>query len=478
MSWYHKLDRHIPTRSLRWQLGMSYATLALVVTALLTGLALRIGSNISLAAEQRQALVAVSGAATAFREALANPTADLSQVARQQSFASNGRVLWLNDDGTVRLDAFAEAALGGTKLDLPQELAQPTEPIARAYAASSGWVIYAVAPVSTPFQPASLVVLAQDISHIQHDLAQLRATLWLLGGLLACGFAALGFLYARSVTRPLGQLTAAVQQMQAGNLAQKVVPEGSEELRQLATTFNTMATNVASLDEERRAFVANAAHELRTPLAALQALAYEMQENIAPQTSELAAFVRQTERLGRTVDNLLTLARLDNPDIKPRMIPIRVRNLLAEVFWVMRPVAAKRSIELIFPDELENEPWVLGDPDWLHLALVNILGNSVRYCAPHGGARVGVICTSNTVAIKVADSGPGVPREALSELGQRFYRVSSAREHSSGGSGLGLAIVREIVELHSGQLAFASPPGAGLIVTVTLATVPEPEDEL
>lgn len=474
MSWYRNQGS-----SLRWQLGMSYALLALVVTALLTGLTLHIGSNIILATEQRQALVAVTGAATAFREALLDPTADLSQVARQQSFASNGRILWLNADGTVRLDGFAEAALGGTKLDLPPELAQPTEPIARAYTAATGWVIYAVAPVSSPLQPASLVVLAQDISHTQRDLAQLRTTLWLLGGLLACMFAALGILYARSVTRPLDQLTIAAQQMQAGNLAQKVTPEGGDELRQLATAFNAMAASVASLDEQRRAFVANAAHELRTPLAALQALAYEMQESAAAQEPEqLAGFIRQTERLGRTVDSLLTLARLDNPDIKPRLIPIRVRNLLAEVFWVMRPVAEKSSIQLVFPDASENEPWVLGDPDWLHRALVNILDNSIRYSPPQGWVHAEVTCTDTTVAIDISDSGSGVPGAALTELGQRFYRVSSAREQSSGGSGLGLAIVREIVELNGGQLAFASPPGKGLAVTVTLATIPEPEEEL
>lgn len=470
--------RRLSSHSLRWQLGFSYAVLALVVTAVLTGLALRVGSNIALAAEERRALVAVTGAATAFSEALTKPITDMSQVARQQSLATDGRMLWLNTDGTVRLDAYGQADLGGTRLDLPNELMQTTEPVAGVYATPKGWATYAAAPVTAVYQPAGIVVLAQDISYTQHNLAQLRVTLWLLGSVLACGFAALGLLYARSVTHPLGQLTTAAQQMQAGNLAQRVLPQGSDELRQLATAFNAMANSVAVLDEQRRAFVANAAHELRTPLAALQALAYEMQGNATTASPDLEAFVRQTKRLGRTVDNLLTLAKLDNPDIETRMIPIRMRNLLAEVLWVMRPVAAKHPLELIFPEQLENEPWVLGDPDWLHLALVNILENSVRYSPPHGWARAEVSSSNNTVIISISDSGPGVPQSALSELGQRFFRVSSAREHGSGGSGLGLAIVREIVLLHGGRLAFTSPPGQGLTVTITLATIPEPEDEL
>lgn len=477
MFWSHK-PRSTPYRSLRWQLGISYAVLALVVTALLTSLAWRIGSNLVLTAEKRQALVAVTGAATAFSEALVNPTADMSQIARQQSLATDGRILWLNTDGTVRLDAFGEADLGGIKLDLPSELIIITEPIARVYQAEGGWVTYASAPVTAASRPAGLLVLAQDISHTQQDLAELQSTLWLLGGLLACGFAVFGLIYARSVTRPLEQLTTAAQQLQAGNLAQRVMPQGSSELAQLAMSFNAMADSIASLDEERRTFVANAAHELRTPLAALQALAHEMQENTTTTQPELEAFVRQTSRLGRTIDNLLTLTRLDNPDIEKQMIPIRVRNLLSEVFWVMRPLAAKHPLELLFPAELENEPWVLGDPDWLHLALVNILENSIRYCPPHGWVSVKVSCANDTVLISISDSGPGVPESALPQLGQRFFRVSSAREQKTGGSGLGLAIVREIILLHGGDLSFSSPPGQGLSVAITLATISEPKDEL
>lgn len=477
MLWSHRI-KPFATRSLRWQLGISYALLVLIVTALLTGLALRTGSNIVLTAVERQALAAVTGAATAFSEALARPVTDMSQVARQQSLATDGRVLWLNVDGTVRLDAYGQADLGGTRLDLPYELIHANEPVAGVYSTPNGWATYAAAPVTAAHRSAGLVVLTQDISHTQHDLAQLRVTLWLLGSTLACGFAALGLLYSQSVTRPLRQLTTAAQQMQAGNLAQRVLPQGSDELRQLASDFNAMANSVAALDEQRRTFVANAAHELRTPLAALQALAYEMQEDTTTASPDLEAFVRQTKRLGRTVDNLLTLARLDNPDIEARMIPIRVHNLLAEVLWVMRPVAAKHPLELIFPVELEDEPWILGDPDWLQLALVNILENSIRYSPPHGWARVEVGSSNSSVVISITDSGPGVPQSSLPELGQRFFRVSSAREHSSGGSGLGLAIVREIVLLHGGRLAFDSPSRQGLAITITFAAIPEPEDEL
>lgn len=472
MYWSRKQEQ-LTSRSLRWQLGMSYAVLVIIVTALLTGLALRISSSITLAAESRQALAAVSGAATAFSEALTNPTADLAQVARQQSLACNGRVLWLNTDGTVRLDAFGPSELGGTRLDLPDELISGTTPIARVYNSADGWVTYATAPLPA----AGLVVLVRDISHTWHDLARLRLILWLWGSFLACGFAALGFFYARSVTRPVERLTVAARQMQAGDLEQTVLPGGSNELRQLTSAFNAMAARVAFLDEQRRAFVANAAHELRTPLAALQALAYELQASRDSQKSTLAAFVRQTERLGRTVDSLLTLARLDNPDRAARMIPIRVRNLLLEVCWVMRPMVAQRSLELILPEELENEPWILADPDWLHLALVNILENSVRYTPPLGKIRIGVSSKRDEVAIQISDSGPGVPAEALAALGDRFFRVSHAREQSNGGSGLGLAIVREIVELHSGRLVFDSPPGQGLIVTIALTAIPEPENE-
>lgn len=183
-------------------------------------------------------------------------------------------------------------------------------------------------------------------------------------------------------------------------------------------------------------------------------------------------------RLSRIVDNLLTLAKLDNPELNLQKVPIRVRNLLAEAFWMLKPMAKKRKVQMIFPAELLQEPWILGDPDWLHLALLNVLDNAIRYTPPRGCVRVTVMPAADQVQIHFTDSGPGVPAAALPQLGTRFYRISSARERETGGSGLGLSIVREIVELHAGQLTFASPPDAGLTVTFTLPVTPAPKIEL
>ena len=173
MSWRNKPQP--AALSLRWQLALSYAALALVITALLTGLAFRTASSMSLAAERRHALAAINGVATAFGEALAQPTADVARVARQQSLASGGRVLWLNADNTVRVDGFEQAALGGSQLTVPNDLTMNTTAEANVYVTESNWLMCASSPVFVSSQNAGSVLLLLDLNGSKQDLYQLRS---------------------------------------------------------------------------------------------------------------------------------------------------------------------------------------------------------------------------------------------------------------------------------------------------------------
>lgn len=396
-------------------------------------------------------------------------------MAEQQGLAANGRVLWLGPDDRVRLDGFGDAGLGGKLFPLPAGLADPSVQQAQIYDTGDHWVAYASSPLTLNGKPAGRLLLIRDLSALQQELAELQRRLWLLGGALAVLFTFAGFLFADSLAKPLERVTLAARRMQAGELHQSVPLAGSRETRDLAAAFNDMADRVAALDEQRRAFVADAAHELRTPLASLRALAEGMSHASGPEQEGLDRFARQTERLSRLVNSLLTLARLDNPELKLNKASLRVSSVIQEACWTIKPLADARQVQLQTPDDVTGS-WVYGDPDWLHQALVNLLDNAIHYAPPGGWVRLTVRKEDNLVQIAIEDSGAGVPEEALSRLGTRFYRPAGARERSTGGNGLGLAIVQEIVRLHGGRLGFASPGGQGLCVTVTLPAAPTEQD--
>ncbi|TDA70308.1 MAG: HAMP domain-containing protein [Clostridia bacterium] len=467
----HRNHRQWGFNSLRWRLGISYAGLVLIATALLTGMAVQTAATISVAAERERALSGVKGVAAAFSDALATAAADPAQIAREQGLAAGGRVLWLGPDGRVRVDGSGDAALGGKNIPLPTGLLEASGPRAGIYDTGSTWTAYAVTPLAIAGRSAGWLLLVRDLAALRQELSALQRRLWLMGAVLALIVTAAGLVFANSLARPLERLTQAARRMQAGDLRQSVPVEGGQEVASLAAAFNDMAARVAALDEQRRAFIADAAHELRTPLAALQTLAEGMRAEPGPKPAGLDGFVRQTERLGRLVGSLLTLAHLDNPELRLNLAPIRVRNLLEEAYWTVQPLAAARQIQLQAVASAVDA-WVRGDPDWLHQALVNVLDNAVRHAPSGGWVRTAVQTREGMVNITVTDAGPGVPPEALARLGTRFYRPAAARERKTGGAGLGLAIVREVLHLNGGQVTFFCPPGQGLGVTLTLPAAP------
>lgn len=461
---------HQRTGSLRWRLGISFALLGLVVTALLTGIAVNTITTISLSNQKENALSAVEGAATAFTDAIYKSTADPAQSAHQLGLAAGGRVIWLGPEGVVRVDGEGDTGLAGKYLKLPKELIDQDSPVAQIYTSGNRWTVYATVPLKISNRSAGRLLLVRDLEGVKREFYELRRRLWGAGILLALIFTFIGFLVAKSLARPLEIITKAAQDMEAGNLKQSVPVEGSYEIVSLGKAFNDMAKRVADLDKQRRAFVADAAHELRTPLASLKALA----EGMGGNEEELQGFIRQIDRLTRLVNNLLTLARLDNPQLKINPVSIRLISLLDEVLWTIKPIADERNVHILLNDR-EVDAWILGDPDWLHRALVNVIDNAVRYSQEGSCVNIRIKIGKNHVYVTIVDKGPGVSRENLSKLGTRFYRPSASRDRRKGGSGLGLSIVKEIIDLHDGCLSFDSVFGKGLSVEISLPRAPAEE---
>jgi len=274
---------------------------------------------------------------------------------------------------------------------------------------------------------------------------------------------------ARGMTSPLREMAAAARAMARGRYDRRVTASSRDEVGELARAFNEMAAELAEVDRARRDLLANVSHELRTPISALQAQLENLVDGIEPPHPEtLRTMLRQAERLGRLVAQLLDLSRLESG-----AVPLQRR--VFELGALLHVVAGEAS--LATPGVgivVESEPRLLldADPERVHQVLANLLGNALRFSQAGGpvevrarrqpGARTG------SVVIEVCDNGPGIPEGEEQRVFERFYRADAARASSDGGAGLGLAIARWIVDLHGGQIRpeQREPHGCRMVVVL------------
>jgi signal transduction histidine kinase len=241
-------------------------------------------------------------------------------------------------------------------------------------------------------------------------------------------------------------------------------------------------TEIRRIEMVRRDFVANASHELKTPLTAMRGFAETLLEDDVPEELRrgwLQSIRGNTLRLQRLVDDLLDLSRLESGGWIAEEEEVQLGSLVEGVLAEYATSAEEKGFTL----EMEGEAWVLADPQGVEQVLRNLLDNSLRY-TPEGGKAVVTIQGDGPVGkVTVADNGPGIPIHALPRIFERFYRVDPARSRAEGGTGLGLAIVRHLIDAMGGEVWAESELGQGTRVIFTLPAVSRengdfPEEEM
>lgn len=223
--------------------------------------------------------------------------------------------------------------------------------------------------------------------------------------------------------------------------------------------------------DRQRAFVADAAHELRTPLAIIRANAEALDMSGVIGGTEDAQYLteinREADYLSSLISKLLQMAKLDSDASEIRLRPLDLGELARDVCRAVQPLAAEHSISVTW--EAPSEPVTASaDPVLLRLILLSLLDNAIKYNTPGGKSGVEVSRSSGKAVVRITDSGPGIPPEHLERVFERFYRVDRARRRDGGGVGLGLAIAHRAANVLGGRLELTSRPGIGTIATVTL----------
>lgn len=302
------------------------------------------------------------------------------------------------------------------------------------------------------------------------DALMAAVVAWVLAAALAVGLAALvGWLMARRISRPVVALTEASDRMAAGDLGARAPVAGGDEVGRLAESFNDMAARVEATVTSLRRFVADAAHEIGTPLTALQA-DLELAERKVRGDDERRLVDRaltQTDRLAVLSDNLLQLSRLEADEPAAERYVADLASVAREVADAVASRAEQAGVELVVDVAVDPLTVALA-PARLQTVLANLLDNAVKFTPEGGTVTLGVCDEAGRAVASVSDTGVGIPAEEQGAVFERFHRARNASAYP--GSGLGLPIVQAVVERAGGTVSLASSPtGSTFRVTLPLA---------
>ena len=283
-----------------------------------------------------------------------------------------------------------------------------------------------------------------------------------LAGLIACAVGVLlVLLLSRRVLGSIGNLTAAARALGRGDLSSRAAVKGNDEIAELGQAFNDMADALEESERQRRNMVSDVAHELRTPLANIQGHIEAMQDGLLePDAATLETVHRQALYLNRLVSDLRLLAETEADELRLVMEPESLGDIVAGVGDSFRPRAEAASVHLTVEAQ-DGLPTLRLDRIRIEQVVGNLVDNAIRHTPPGGAVTLAVFPHGDGVRVEVADTGPGIPADALPHVFDRLYRVDPSRDRATGGTGLGLTIARQLVESHGGTMWAESEVGVG-----------------
>ena len=308
---------------------------------------------------------------------------------------------------------------------------------------------------------------ANDFSvQVYNNKADYKKNSLIISALLALLGGVATYFISGHALRPIREFSDKIEKVQAQNLADSRIKENQvEELNQLSVSYNKMLERLSDAFEIQRQFTANAAHELRTPLALIQVQLDLYNSTRHPGSDEdtlqtIKMVTEQNDRLGKMVKTLLDMSELQTVGRDDKII---VDALVDEVLADLEPLAQEKNIKLI--GKCKNITMV-GSDILIYRLVYNLVENAIKY--NHAGGQVTVTAErkEKQVCLSVADTGNGIPEELRDRVFDPFFRVDKSRSRALGGVGLGLALVREIVRVHDGSITVSSNPSGGTIFDV------------
>ncbi|MBE5787530.1 MAG: cell wall metabolism sensor histidine kinase WalK [Clostridiales bacterium] len=399
-----------------------------------------------------------------------------------------GRLLLLDHMGKVQMDSYGE--MYGVRLQYPEV----TNILVRGLSADYGvheldtgevldtshllftprtnaaWVSYCSAGVVYASDIIGVLLLISPVQEMMQNLYQLQDQMILIFVIVAALALLCALVISQVITKPISGLMRGIQRMSKGDFSARVRIRGSGEFKHLAQAFNSMSEKLETLDQSRNQFVSNASHELKTPLATMkimiESLIYQPDMDKDLRTEFMSDINSEIDRLSAIVSDLLTLVQMDSQNVKLTRENLSIAQMVKENAHRLQPIADQKGqqIQLTLSDPCD----IYADKSKLNQVIYNLMENAVKYTQANGQVKVTLQRIGRDARLTVTDNGPGIPKENLPHIFDRFYRVDKARSREKGGTGLGLSIVHQLVLLHGGEIHVESEEGKGASFIVEL----------
>lgn len=462
--------------SLQLRLGLGYAAIIAALLILMNTYPLLMAQDLMFRSQQdallKQATLLVSTLATA--DALTPESAEGAIALMDELDAQ--RVVITDGAGLVLYDSGAEPATGRYALTGPIVSALRCNDTTTARYAGDTFYICAATPVMTRNTVVGSVCLYQEDTDQGQLLEELRHNLRIISAVVCLAVLALLATFSAALTRRVGQLLRGIRTVRGGDYEHRVALSGRDELAQLAQELNLLTGRLQANQAERRQFVSDASHELKTPLASIRLLVDSILQDEAIDTATTREFVADigeaADRLIHISEDLLSLDRLDEGRVAPAA-PVDLDAAVRRAVRLIGPLAQRAGVSL--STDLHAAAPVRCSHEAADQILSNLVENAVKYNVPGGSVHIATVSDGDDVVLTVADTGVGIPENELDRVFDRFYRVDKARSRAAGGTGLGLAIVRDTVRTYGGTISVRPGEAAGAIFTVVLPRWTEEE---
>lgn len=478
--------------SIRWKILLALFLIIVLSFVIMAGSLTRLLNNYLFEQRVRQDRLGLDKWALQLAEPVS--VADTREIKVQLERAAqelSGRVLMLDNDGKVHVDSRKE--LNGMRFDYPEvsQVLVLGKPGGYGIHSKHGpvsdlnkigeslytdpWVSVCSSAIVKSSQIIGVLVLVSSVNEMMGSLEILRNDMLMVFIVVALTAMFAGMLFARVLTNPITELTRVIQKMGRGDFSARVpIRKGSGEIKEMALAFNSMSDKLETLEQSRNQFVSDASHELKTPLTTMKIMLEsiieqpDMEEEL--RTEFLTDTNKEIDRLNAVITDLLTLVKADSHSMRLNRENMSFASLVKEAIHKLEPIINKNEQRLTL--SVEDSCDMYADKDKLMQVVYNLVENASKYTQKEGAIEVKLSKLGKNALLEVSDNGPGISKEHVVHIFQRFYRVDKARSRETGGTGLGLSIAKQIVLLHSGTIDVESQEGEGskFIVKLPLHT--------
>lgn len=400
--------------------------------------------------------------------------ASVGEVLRLLDISGFERTVVVDDQGVTLYYTYGTAPAENEAQDLDTALQSKT--VFRSdYDGEAFLSSYAI-PISRQGAiTGALYLLERDVERAV-IIMDVESQIRIISAIIVLTVLALAVIFSSVILRRIHELSNSMRIVAAGDYSHRLQTSGRDELTDLGNEFNSLTQRLDATERERRRFVSDASHELKTPLASIRLLSDSIVQNENMDTETVREFVtdigNEAERLQRTTEKLLDLSRLDD-DIQVMPEPVDVKQVAVDALVLLNPLAKERKIRLRC--ELEEGCVVMATVDDMFHIIFNLIENAIKYNVDQGGVFVKLEQKDDRVQLTVEDTGIGIPEEDRYNIFTRFYRVDKARSREAGGSGLGLSIVHAAVKAHGGSILVGENKPQGSRFTVSFPKATEEE---